>query len=130
MIPLSEISRDCIDAWVALYHSLKNKTLVEQRACSVANMDELLTGPTFAAGLVRMRAALEDFFLWVDLLADSTPPPGETPPSNARFYTVVSHRHLQESIVYALQEHQDLMAVKIHRLAEAIDQAEKLRDSQ
>ncbi|GAA0156580.1 hypothetical protein LIER_14048 [Lithospermum erythrorhizon] len=33
-------------------------------------MGVLLTDPIFATRLVRMKAALEDFFSWVDLLAD------------------------------------------------------------
>ncbi|GAA0141752.1 hypothetical protein LIER_35453 [Lithospermum erythrorhizon] len=169
-VPLNEISRDCIDVWVAFYRSLKNKTLVELRACSIAKMGELLTDPIFAIGLVRMKDALEDFFSWVDLLADWHEELHqsqlchlgdlhtfltqtshlrardqarleafhrelvesecllwsykETPLSYAAFYTVASRRHLQECIVYALQEPQDLMAAEIHHLEEAIDQAE------
>ncbi|GAA0151370.1 hypothetical protein LIER_37277 [Lithospermum erythrorhizon] len=64
------ISRDCMNPWVALCRSLRSKNLVELRACSVAKMDELLTNPIFTTGLVLMKAALEDFFSWVDLLAD------------------------------------------------------------
>ncbi|GAA0139852.1 hypothetical protein LIER_01319 [Lithospermum erythrorhizon] len=59
-----------MDAWLALFRSMKDKTLVELRACSVPKMGELLTQPIFATGLVRMKAALEGFFSWVELLAD------------------------------------------------------------
>ncbi|GAA0187610.1 hypothetical protein LIER_34898 [Lithospermum erythrorhizon] len=127
--------------------------LVELRACLVAKMGELLTDPVFATWLARMKTALEDFFTWVDLLAFFTWVDldharleafnrelaesehllrryRETPPSYAMFCPAASCRRLQESIVYALQKRQHLMADEIHHLEEAIDQARYLRNSQ
>ncbi|GAA0149940.1 hypothetical protein LIER_08991 [Lithospermum erythrorhizon] len=56
--------------WVAFFHSLNDKNLVELRACLVAKMGELLIDPIFATRLVKLKAALKDFFSWVDLQAD------------------------------------------------------------
>ncbi|GAA0168534.1 hypothetical protein LIER_23231 [Lithospermum erythrorhizon] len=113
-------------------------------------MGKLLTDPIFPTWLVHMKAALEDSFSWVDLLADWH---GElhqthvrhlsglrnerlarsyrdTTPSYAAFYVSTSLRHLQESIVHALQFRHGHMAVEVCYLEKVIDQAEQLRDSQ
>ncbi|GAA0164045.1 hypothetical protein LIER_19771 [Lithospermum erythrorhizon] len=139
-------------------------------------MGELLTDPVFATGLVLMKAALEDFFSWVDLLADwheelhqshlhhigdlrtiltqngylcandqmrlesfSRELVGneslmrsykDTSSSYASLCVAASRRHLQESIVYALQLRQGHLAVEIRHLEKPIDRDEQLRDSQ
>ncbi|GAA0165137.1 hypothetical protein LIER_20614 [Lithospermum erythrorhizon] len=142
MISLSEISRDCMDAWVVLCRSLKDKIVVKLRACSVAKMGEILTNPIFAIGLVLMKATLEDFFSWTSHLRARDQARleafgsklveserllrsyREMPPSYAAYCATASHRHLQESVIYSLQERQDLK-----RLRSIIYQVEQLRDS-
>ncbi|GAA0187306.1 hypothetical protein LIER_34594 [Lithospermum erythrorhizon] len=134
-------------------------------------MVELLTDPIFTTELIHMKATLEDFFSWVDLLADwheelhqshlrhlgdlritltqtnyllardqarlesiSCELTGNehmmqsymnTPPSYVAFYVVAGRRHLQESIVHALQLRQGHMAVEVRHLDKAIDWAEQ-----
>ncbi|GAA0183825.1 hypothetical protein LIER_42468 [Lithospermum erythrorhizon] len=64
------LSDSCMDAWVTLFRSLRGKTLLELRTCSVAKMGELLIYHVFGTRLFRMKTALEDFFSWVNLLTD------------------------------------------------------------
>ncbi|GAA0162578.1 hypothetical protein LIER_18640 [Lithospermum erythrorhizon] len=145
--PLSEISRDCMDAWVALCHSLRGKTFGGAEGMLSGQGRRTAYRSCFWYWLARMKTAFEDFFSWVDLLADWDHGRleafslelieseqllrryREAPPSYATFCVVASRHHLQGSIVHTLQERQHLMSNEIHHLEEAIHQAGCLRDS-
>ncbi|GAA0183588.1 hypothetical protein LIER_30971 [Lithospermum erythrorhizon] len=107
-------------------------------------MGDLPTNTIFATGLVcdlctpltqtdylraRDQARLEDFSRELVENERLMQAYRITPPSPTPFFIATNRRHLQKSIVYALQLHQDHMAAEVHHLEEAIDPAEQLRDS-